>query len=214
MKKIITLILFTILLTGCEASYDLEIKDDKLNETITFTNPIDATKKQEIKDYLDSDAYVFTNTEDSFERYNIMQISNGYKLSYTYKAEDFTNVALLNNCFDSYQYSNTDKYIAFRIQGKFNCLYDIPNIKVRLKTDYPVSKQNADIVEDGYYIWNINSFTSKNMDIEFTVLKQEVARPVKKGNFFINSLVTLLIVGVIAGGGFLISFSLKKIDNF
>lgn len=214
MKKIIILLLFTIILTGCEASYDLEIKDNKLNETINFTNPIDQNKKQEIKDFLDTDAYVFTNTEDTLKKYNIMQTANGYKLNYTYDANEFANVALLNNCFDSFQYNNTDEYIAIKIQGKFACLYDVPNIKVRLKTDYNVAKQNADIVEDGYYIWNINSFTSSDMDIEFTVLKGQVAKPAKKGNFFVNFLATLLIVGIMVAGGFFMNFVLKKIDSF
>lgn len=215
MKKLITLLLFTIILTGCKATYDLEIKDNKLNESITFTNPTDQNKKKEIKDFLDTDAFVFTNTEDSQDKYKIMQLNDGYKLSYTYDANDFANVALLNNCFDSYQYNNTDEYIAFKIQGKFSCLHDVPNIKVKIKTDYTVAKQNADVIEDGYYIWNLNSFTSSDVDIDFTVLKKQAStKPEKKGNFFINSLITLLIVGTMVIGGLFMNFVLKKIDSF
>jgi hypothetical protein len=52
------------------------------------------------------------------------------------------------------------------------------------------------------------------MDIEFTVLKGQVAKPAKKGNFFVNFLATLLIVGIMVAGGFFMNFVLKKIDSF
>lgn len=214
MKKLMILVLFTIILTGCEASYDLEITNNKLNETIKFTNPTDYNKKQEIKDFLNTDALVFTNTEDTQQKYNIMELSDGYKLTHTYNANEFANVALLNNCFDSFQYHNDDQYIAIQVKGKFSCLYDVPNIKVRLKTDYNVAKQNADIVEDGYYIWNINSLTASDVNIEFTVSKLQALEPKKKGNFIINFFATVIIVAVMVAGGFFMNFVLKKIDSF
>ena len=213
MKKIIIL-LFTIILTGCEASYELEIKDNKLHETIQFTNPMDSTQRKEIKDFLNTDGYVFTNDETLTQKYNITQLSNGYKLNYTYNENEFINVALLNNCFDSFQYNATDKFIAIKAQGRFLCLYNVPNLKVKIKTDYEVSKQNADQHENGYYIWNINTMTKENMDIQFTVLKNNVVETPKKGNFIVNFLVTVLLIGILCFGGFLIKFSLKKIDNF
>ena len=56
--------------------------------------------------------------------------------------------------------------------------------------------------------------TKNNMDIEFTVLKNTITDTPKKGNFIVNFLITVLLIGVLCFGGFLIKFALKKIDNF
>lgn len=214
MKKIITLLLFTLFITGCEASYELEINDNKLKETIRFDNPTDINQRKEIQDFLNQDGYVFTNDETLTQKYRITKLQDEYKLNYEYNENEFINVALLNNCFDSFQYNATDKFIAIKAKGKFACLYNVPNLKVKIKTDYEVSKENADQKEDGYYIWNINNMTKNNMDIEFTVLKNTITKSPKKGNFIVNFLITVLLIGVLCFGGFLIKFALKKIDNF
>ena len=84
MKKIITLLLFTLFITGCEASYELEINDNKLKETIRFDNPTDINQRKEIQDFLNQDGYVFTNDETLTQKYRITKLQDGYKLFYEY----------------------------------------------------------------------------------------------------------------------------------
>ena len=81
MKKIITLLLFTLFITGCEASYELEINDNKLKETIRFDNPTDINQRKEIQDFLNQDGYVFTNDETLTQKYRIAKLQDGYKLN-------------------------------------------------------------------------------------------------------------------------------------
>ena len=76
MKKIITLLLFTLFITGCEASYELEINDNKLKETIRFDNPTDINQRKEIQDFLNQDGYVFTNDETLTQKYRITKLQD------------------------------------------------------------------------------------------------------------------------------------------
>ena len=169
-NKILILIVLSLLISGCDVKYNINIRGKNISEEIilpnvdnytedTFTNnyyyDINGNKKYDVK--IDEDKIVLYNKKTKL---STLATNNLY---------DF--------CFSKIDSFEEDGYYHFRTSSDFNCMvYEfipVDKITIVLNTFNKVSNHNADEVKFGKYIWNIDKDNYKNKQIYFTVKKNE-----------------------------------------
>jgi len=180
MKKkvlVLSLIAFIFFLTGCDAKYEMEIKNSKINESISISIPSKYSEKEinENIDYFginDNSAY----TEKIIKKDNESIISFSEKKS---KISDFFNSSdsFINKCYNkvSFVLENGNYYIG--TSKGFKCLtyeyMELDSINISIKTYHKVYDNNADKVSNNVYTWNINKDNISTSSIMFVVSKNE-----------------------------------------
>ena len=211
MKKLIILLVMIFLLTGCEASYDLQISDYSIDEKITINVPssLDSNSKSIIMDYIESEAYPFLGDrkDDIFYDIFLEDTNNGYKytLNYKYKNNEIKKSKIINECFSNAYINETDEYYMFSLTGKFQCMNKNKKVLINVNTSNTMHDHNADKNEIlNRYTWEITEENKDNVDIKFVVIKDDYQNtPVKKAsNFFINIIFTLVIALIVLCGIF------------
>ena len=116
MKKILLLFLL-ILLTGCQADYNLELTNNEIKEKINIEVPNSLnqeTKKQIEKDLqnLTVDIDNFDNSNDFKYNYSFEDTSESRKYNLTYlfnKEITYKESLLVNSCFENFEFKETDR---------------------------------------------------------------------------------------------------------
>ncbi len=181
-KRILVLFLLTLITTGCNVEYNLNIDStvakekmivslDKTSENKKFVNRISDAK---ISSYFDSD-----HNEDMYYDIKIKEKDESYEVDYNYEYPleklKFSNA--IGQCFYNKSIFKDTKYITINTSEGANCIYkdtdkQIDNLVINIKTKYKVLETNADTVKDNKYTWNINdsNYESKSiyMKIDYT----------------------------------------------
>jgi len=178
-KKILVLLLITFIffLTGCDAKYEMEIKNSKITENISVSVPSKYTEK-EINDNIN---YFGINSDSAYnqkiakkDNENIISLSG--KKS---KISDFfdSSASFVNKCYNKVSFVLEDgKYYIGTSKG-FKCLtyeyMELDSITISIKTYHKVYDNNADKVSNNVYTWNINKNNISKSNILFVVSKNE-----------------------------------------
>lgn len=178
-KKILLLILLIPIfsLTGCDAKYEMEIKDSKITENISFSVP-NTYSNQQINKLVD---YYGMNSDSGFKE-KITDDGNNKTVSLTghvVKIDTYfdNSDSFINKCYNSVNFTlDGGKYYIGTSKG-FKCLtYDymeIKNFTISIETYHKVYDNNADKVKNNVYIWNININNIKKNSILFIVSKSD-----------------------------------------
>jgi len=195
MKKIFTIIIL-FLLCGCSSEYTLEISNDNFKENIKSyiyksEIPTVTYKDIELDDYItpflkNKYSALFSNDKAYYKKVTV-DLGDRYEvnMSYEYNAKKFSDSNSLKLCFDNYKFDYNDNYY-IHAYGTFYCLYS-NELKINIKTNNKVIKNNADSINGNVYTWNISDSNKNNVDIEFEV---------EKGFSYIK--VIYYIIGIIA----------------
>ena len=136
-------------------------------------------------------------------------------IKYDHDFDKFGNSKVINDCFDDFQFKNTDEFIAIKASGKFSCMYDNNKININITTDKYVSSNNASKVVNNTYSWEINNFNKDNVNIEYMMYKNYPSKNEvvsKEGSLLKNIFYTILLFVIFIGSAFGINIVLKKID--
>ena len=189
-KKILTLILLLFLLCGCSANVDLVVNENGIDETISVTALEDSyLSKQQIKDSFREFIPAFAETEivdtmpdqkesgvDYYEK-TTTELSSGYVLKYKYnfglssyvKARSvmkaFTSSSVIKNTNENTLTLSTDSAGILLFKEYPN----LSEIKVNIKSEYPVKENNADEVKDNVYTWVFTPSTQKSIYILYDI---------------------------------------------
>ena len=169
-NKILVLIILSLLISGCDVKYNINIKGKKISEEIILPN-IDGYTIDNLSNdfYYDIDGKRKYNLEIKDDK--IILSNKNTKLS-TLSTND-----LYDYCFSKIDSFEEDGYYYFRTSSDFNCMvYDyipVDKITIVLNTFNKVKEHNADEVKFGKYIWYIDKESSSNKQIYFTVKKNE-----------------------------------------
>ena len=210
MKKIIIFVCL-LLLTGCSATYEITIKNNKITEKLTLIelnqskfdleNDAGWTLRDSFKAQLE-----VANDEFSVQSYTVKDLSTDTTLELEYKSNssrELTNSSAINQCYANPIIEIEDKVINFSTGSEFTC-YDyyenLEDITIILKTNHKVLSSNANMVEDNKYIWVLTKDGEKN--IEFSYEKKDVKE--------MNSLSIGLIVILVLVVGFVSLYIYKK----
>lgn len=183
MKKNILFIILILLLCGCSATYNLEIKDDNYNEEIVTSIPIDQLSDYE--ELLDSSHYVKTTLNSSIVYKSSDESDDENKVTkytHSYSFDEY-QTSLNNKCFDNLKLDYDDNYYSLLGVG-FNCFgeFDISadSYQINIKTDYNVLNNNADKVKGNTYTWNFNKDNYVGKTIVFQYSKAKVNPSITK----------------------------------
>lgn len=178
-KKILLLIflVFTFFLTGCDAKYQMEIKDSKITEDLSFSIPNEYNEKK-INELID---YYEINNESSFT-HKIIKESNATKVSLAGKNTKidayFENSdSFINKCYNSVSFLLEDGKYFIGTSAGFKCLtYDymeLDSVAISIKTYHKVYDSNADEVNKNVYTWHIDRNNISTHKILLIVSKSE-----------------------------------------
>lgn len=208
MKKYL-LLFALLLLTGCSATYNLDIDSGNFTEKLD----IDGASVNSISDLIlpldyDIDEYTIDDVKPGDEGFYGAKIKdNGYSLFHTFKYDDYVNSTILNSCYDKVdaKFNDDDFYIS--TVGKFSCFEsydDLDNVTIKIRSQYKLVSTNADKVDGFNYIWNISrNDTDKGIYIELdtTNRKKSIMDFIRDNNvmvfiiqFVLISLLVLIIL--------------------
>lgn len=175
MKKII-FIFFLLFLSGCTATYQLTLDDNKITEKLTLieTNSLLFDVKNDsgwaLREIFES---LTINDEFAEENYSIKSLNNDNQLGveyYSNKTKKIINSSALNQCYINPQMTESENIVKINTGSDFKC-YEYYNtldtVKVIFKTNHKVISSNADIVEGNKYIWNITKDGNKQIEISY-----------------------------------------------
>lgn len=180
-KKIIILITFIFLLTGCEVNYNLNITEDNITEKIEGTyeintcehecdSPVGQILDMEITPLLNNaDNLVNKYTENSEIEDNYGTITKEYKFTH----KNYGDSYLLNTCFKNKNYENKDGYIFIKVSDFSGC-YMSSDVNINITTDLKVLDNNADYITNNTYTWKIDENNYKEYEIIFKVKSYKI----------------------------------------
>ncbi len=179
MKKIkfILITMCLILLSGCTATYEINIKDDKVIEKLSLIER-DVTLFDKVSDTgstLRQDFDALLNNDDIFSKknYEMKSLNDSNQLGIEYSsswAKTIVNSSILNQCYDDFNIEIYKGIVTIETGNNFKC-YDyyenLDTIRVVFKTNHKVISTNALEKDGDSYIWNFNEESNKNIRISY-----------------------------------------------
>lgn len=177
MKKILMIIML-LLLTGCSSEYVIEIKDGKIKEKINIVQPVITDKCENSKSECDDDTGEFVTFDYSpfivvdKSEYKVTNTTNKDEIvsirEYEFDYKNYADSTALNMCTGYFNYKQNIFKIVIEANDFSKC-YQSDTIKLIIKTDNIVYKNNADIKENDTYTWIIDKDNASEKEIQFIV---------------------------------------------
>lgn len=226
-KKLIILCFSVFLLSGCTATYDLEINNNTFKEKLTL-NEMNVDKEQlEVLTtnalpvdynkvcYWDFDTEVGPNEvkeEKGINYYKISPLDDGLTAESTMSLSEYPNSRILNTPFVSNHVNNYDDYVSiYGFDGVeiFNIYPELEEFTVNITTDKQVNEHDADEVKGNTYTWKFTpKDTKKTLYIEMDSTKVMKEKKNTKTTNDIN-FVSFIILGGILVVGLLFAIYMK-----
>ena len=175
-RKILFTLAVIVLITGCEATYNLDVSDEFFENTI-----IKATNNQDIEMIKNvsknTPAYMTdsfdpedTDFYDDVEYYTYSYLDNN-TLSISYRFGNNYNLSTIANQSMPKLEVNVGKTIRLHATGDFDCFntYEsLEKLTINIKVPYEIVYENADFNSDDVYTWVIRrDELSSTIDIEY-----------------------------------------------
>ena len=182
--KIILVTIFVLIISGCNASFTLNIKaDESFSEKIDIYDSADSTKyktrfelaaQNKVEAYYsDKPVGDFIPQSGSVKYYSASTYNkNGnYGVSYSYEfpKSDYNDSNALRTCVNNFDIINSYNVIKLNFKG-FKCFEnysDLENLSINIKTDTEVVYSNADMDNNGVYTWIINPSNYNTKKVSF-----------------------------------------------
>lgn len=171
-KKFIFIILIILFMCGCSFKYEVEIKDNMVNEkksiilskSSVINNDIYLTiDKMAGKYFPSADFLIGENTKEYYDNDDAI-----YEKLNNVSIEDYNNAEIFSYCYDAHNVIKEDNYILISTSNVFKCfdIYDeLDNVDIILKTNHKSMENNADEVDGYIYKWHITKDNYKNKNI-------------------------------------------------
>ena len=233
MKKIILLVIFASFLTGCSATYNLEIYNNKVKEDMEYydlnSDNWDTSSYREAVEYsVDYPYPAFNSSEvheddstkaDGVEYYKSSFINEpdklGQKLSYhKFNLSNFSDSFMVRRCYEFFNVLEEDDRIVISTSAKNTCFDQYPmldDITIKLKTNHKVVSSNASTVSGYHYTWNISRENKDNANISIILKKNEYVFNYE--NEFVKKILTyggIIVILVVVGSRVYLHFKNKN----
>lgn len=214
LNKIILFVVILLALSGCSATYNIEIKDNKVYEYAKIWD-----SKEGIDNKIEKNGYslkeemdiTFNNIHDKnngqeevkTRSFNLNKINDDlyYGISYenSFDLEKYNNSPLLQQCYKDVTINVEDNIIVINSSNYFNC-FDyygyLDNVNIKLTTNYVSLSNNADKVNENEYNWIITKDNYKNKSIYIELDKTKYLLTEEKVDKLLN--IILIILGGLA----------------
>lgn len=209
-KKILIFIIMIFLLCGCNATYNIDIEDNIINENLVLLEENLSQINVVGESGFSFSQLININTMDdpyANKPYNVEKIDDssglGLKYNQTSSIDDIENISVLNQCYIDFMIKTDENNIIVDTGDNFKC-YEyfeyLDNVKIVLKTNHKVRSSNGTKNLDGTYTWNFDK--NSNHQIKFTISKE-----VEKKDYKGIILISLCLIGLI---GYKIYLSKKE----
>lgn len=215
LKLIIALLLFSILFTGCNVKYNLQLNEDySLDESLESKNSISFFREYEFftpkqvlensiameKEKLDEFHYKYSISDD-----NVVTLNNHYNHFKDY----FMNNPIYQQYFTKLNYEENGNIVTIQNDGEFipytegnPSYYGIDYIDINIQLPFKVLKHNADKVDkkNNIYTWTIRKSTKeKSFLLKFDQSRNAISENKIEDSVFLIILVSLigLVIGTI-----------------
>ncbi len=239
--KLLLLSLSILLLSGCKATYELEINSEGFKENLTI-NATSINENEKIKnyalaayintdegdDYVEDESILFEKEEDT-EYYNdsLKKDENGLNVlnyNYFFNHINFSKSNIINNNFSqiivkTYNYDEEAQknYILITTPNDFSGFEkydDLEYVTIKITNDYKVISSNADEVNNNTYIWHLTKDNIKSISMVYdpeTIEDRQNFFEKYLSSAFIGFSIVVIIVIVIIAIVYLISKRRNKI---
>lgn len=226
--KVIICLLFTFLLFGCSATYNLDIdKELKINEklNLSLSSDTDYSKLSEFNSNLPVDINVddveaFNSKKNDIEYFDIKKSLDSNLISFNYDYLDYNNLdsdRIINTCYDYFSLinknDNDDYKLILSTNKKFNCfdLYDnLDDVTVNITTKKEVYSNNADSVNGNTYTWYINKDTKDDASIQMVINSEVIDEGIP---FWEENLLFIIVCIVLIFSGIVYLFIKRRSDK-
>ena len=201
MKKLICLIVFLFLLTGCDVEYNLKIDMDTFTEDVNIIVPNTETMTKIVYNAIKANQVAYVDQESGNRHYYSVKATSDdkqYNLDYRYVYSDnkILNSSAISQCYKKMTINTKNNIMNISTSPEFMCLYRdgaqiIKNASINITTPLKVLSSNADEVKDDTYIWYINNENYKDRAIKIQIEKT------KDSKDFGAFTILLIILGVL-----------------
>lgn len=202
-KKIILLIIFTFVVTGCTADYELTFEDGVFSEHIVI--------KEEM-------------TDNSGELFGIMELKNNPDLAkiddnnsykYSFSSDGKNNILTLdfvyddisidkslvyNDCFRYRNFIDGEDYYYIKLEGDMACEY-LTSANVTFKTDKFVIMSNADEKDEEKGIYEWKDFDGGEIVIQVSKTRTYAENKADLNTelipWYVKLIISLVVIGVV-----------------
>ena len=221
--KLILILLFSLIMSGCTVNYNITITEDSFDEEVIVNDFVTTTRNitdiantydeyypREITELTELNNLICEKLEDCYAKNLLLQNDTGYmySLNNNNQLEKLNNTPtwLFANNTKSFL-DNNDNIIISTSKGLkyFDLAPDLTSVIITIKTDLAVTNSNADLVNNNEYTWlfSRDNYLNKNIFISITKNKEEEENPdnedipdsqnTEENNSIIN--IILIIVG-------------------
>ena len=219
--KLLCIIGLLILVSGCDATYHIEIVNDRVVENSTYIfapgNSMEPPLDQ-ANEYL----YEYFENSDILYSRNYQNLSSGYGITSNneYSLEEYIDESqVLRSCYVATNFNQTDEYITLKTTDQFQCFDDfegLERVNLTIKTNHKIKEHNADEVNGFEYTWNITKENSENKPIILQMYSDKYVFNYD-GKFWerllkIVAIVAIIVIGVVIGVMMILS-KMKKANK-
>ena len=199
MKKIIFLLITICLLTGCTATYDINITKETINDTIKIE--ADSTKvnnaNKQTTDTFNQKIGEWENGHDFYKREIITTADKtGYQYTYNFNFDEYDAMSQIRKCYKDFNLTY-DNDIELTTSKEFLCRNYYPQLKtftINITSEYEITSSNADSIKDNVHTWKINANNYKVRPINIKINKSKMYIPEEEPNYKnIKSIIFIII---------------------
>lgn len=179
--KKIALILFSFLLTtGCDITYEVQFKKDKVVEKNTFYLLNNEVLDGDIVGTLTQLSIPYTDNTDFLIAPKTKITKDKNKTGYTTINEyEYNDYKTIGTCYEAFNVIKDENKVVISTSEQFQCFdryKELDQLKVVAKVNYKVSNTNADKKKGNTYIWYIDKDNASNKPIQLSFdLSQKVS---------------------------------------
>ena len=214
-KRLLFIICFVLLLTGCDVNYSVTINEDEtFDEKITMSflkTPSDGNNLTIAED--DKTPISVMPNETKFYDSEIIDKGNTYDMVYTYNhdMDSIKTAYFIANCYPGMRITNDEEEIVINSGDGFACFIGddglkADSVKINITTKLKVIENNADSVNGDTYTWIINENNYLGKEIYFkvernnksgglTTLKENIIKEDGASSLTIVIVLSIMIIG-------------------
>ena len=215
--KFLILICLTFIMCGCTAEVNLEVTEDKINESTDITVYANAIYTKEVlttsfrnyipiyaDDLIPDPLPDLPSSDIEYYEKTTTDLGNGYLFNYKYNfdIDEYEEARTVKNGFKTYSIDlNRESNTLSISTGNDQIIYfnDYPmleEIKVNIKTDYLVEENNADSIDGNTYTWTFTKDSNKsiNMLINMNSYATDSSNTTNDNYIIIGTIVVVVLI--------------------
>lgn len=199
MKKILSIILLSLFLTGCSATYNINFTDDKIKDEIRVYTDSN-TVNNATNDTINSFSNKILEWERGHDHYSrevyTTDTLTGYLYKYDFNYDEYDAMSQIRKCYEDFDLTYNNQEITLKTSNKFLCkeyYEDVSDLTLTITTDKTIISSNADTKNSNTHTWYINKKNYNNKPLEIKISRQSSQKEQTKKKIDIKHLLVIIL---------------------